>query len=177
MIAAVLAIWVLSPWLNHGPVTQPTTTIVLHATAGDEVSTWQASGAIRTLRVRHLSYHYIIAKNGLIVKCVPSYSTAFHAGVSVGPEGGHVNNYSIGVAFINRNDGVDSYTPAQYQSLEHLVARLRPAFSQLKWVTTHAIISPGRKSDPKGFHLGWEAPRLHLWVWRPKNPVLRWPHF
>lgn len=134
----------LKNWLlsrdRHG---RDTTTIVLHATAGGS-----GSSSIDWLRQIGLSYHYVIERDGLIRKCVPVSRVAFHAGKSVGPEGGNVNNYSIGIAFANRNDG-EPYPLAQREAAKELIDALASADSHIRYLTTHYHISPGRKTDPK----------------------------
>lgn len=141
----------------------PCDTVVLHATAGPTFT-----GAFATLRNRELSYHYIIEdereKDGLVRKLVPYGRVAYHAGASVGPHGKNVNNYSVGISFVNRNDGVDGYSQAQYDAALDLIEELR-AVLPLKYVTTHALISPGRKTDPKNFPLEQLARDCGLEVW------------
>ncbi len=169
----------LQPWLEHGAERKGTELLVLHATAGSS-----ASGAIDTLRERGLSYHYIVAKSGEIIKCAPTSVEAYHAGNSYGPleearglsreqDSEHrfvcdpgVNHYSIGISFVNMNDGVDGYTPEQTESGLWLAARVRDEFPGLKWVSTHAILSPGRKSDPLGYDLDAFASSCGLKPWR-----------
>lgn len=150
---------VLVPWLVHRPRRRPCTTVVLHATAGST-----ASGAISTLRRRKLSYHYIIAKDGVVYKCAPMEGNALHAGLSLGPDDTEVNGYSIGIAFVNRNNGKDRYTQAQVDSAAWIVSELKPHLP-LTWVTSHAAISPGRKTDPKGFAIQAFADRVGLDLW------------
>lgn len=151
----------LTPWLPHKARVKPCDTICLHATAGGS-----AEGAISTLRKRGLSYHYIVEKNGHIYKCVPSESVAYHAGVSKGPHGTGVNSYSIGISFVNLNDGRDQYTQEQFDACESLVAALRGAFP-IRYLTTHYWVSPGRKTDPKGFDVEKLARKEGLEIWKP----------
>ena len=153
--------------------------IVLHATAGSSLS-----GAIQALRQRELSYHYLIEKSGQITKAVNYGREAFHAGNSFGPEeeldgitkrqifkrgvgwifaaGTSVNAYSIGISFVNLNDGKDPYTAAQIDACRELIATLKAALP-LKWLTTHFAVSPGRKSDPKSFRCATVANGLKMW--------------
>lgn len=157
------------PWLAYRTMTRKPKTIVLHATAGGSVD-----GAIRTLRRFRLSYHYIIDKDGTVYKCVPvsgksPYSVAFHAGRSLGPRGPMVNFYSIGIAFVNRNDGLDPYTTEQLDSAEALIKELKTVFPWLENITTHYAVSPGRKTDPKNFPLEAFAARVGLPVWLPSS--------
>jgi len=148
----------LPKWLASRSRRAPVSTIVLHATAGGSLS-----GAVSTLIQRELSYHYLIDKDGKVVKAVPYTREAFHAGKSFGPEGEGVNRYSIGVSFVNKNDGKDPYTQAQIDSCRELVAELAAALPTLRWITTHYAISPGRKTDPKGFPCQKVAETLMCW--------------
>lgn len=121
------------------------TTIVLHGTGG-------ASGlsSINWLKKINLSYHYIIERDGTIHKCVPLSRVAFHAGKSVGPSGANCNEYSIGIAFANMENG-EPLTQAQLQACRELIGAITASTSTIKHVTTHAAIAPKRKSDPRSF--------------------------
>jgi N-acetyl-anhydromuramyl-L-alanine amidase AmpD len=137
-------------------------TIVLHATAGTSID-----GAVTTLYQRGLGYHYLIGKSGKVVKGCAANRVTYHAGESVGPQGRWVNRYSVGIAFVNLNNGTDPYTSAQEVSVRHLIGQLQGQFPCLKWITSHAIISPGRKTDPRSYDLDRLARHVNLKVWRP----------
>lgn len=154
---------VLKNWLASRARKVPATTIVLHATGGES-----ASGAISWLRKIGLSYHYVIAKDGQITKCVGISRIAFHAGVSDGPAGKYVNNYSIGISMANRNDGVDPYPQAQVAACVDLCKELVAALPSLKWLTCHYSIAPTRKTDPKGFPSRMVADACGLTPWKVK---------
>lgn len=126
------------------------TTITIHATAGASA---QSSIAHLKLPSTKASYHYIIDRNGDRYKCVAVGRKAWHAGISVGPEGSDVNPYSIGIAFANRNNGTEQITPAQLTALKVLVDELMVAMPEIKWITTHFGISFPRKTDPRLFDL------------------------
>src|SRR5580704_15114005 len=116
-----LSIRVLQPYLPGGVRAAGTTVdlVVLHSTAGSERSPASADNAIATLRLRGLSYHYIITKDGSVIKCLPVGQKAYHAGSSYGPHeaergistaqdaegnfvaGTSVNGYSVGISFVN----------------------------------------------------------------------------
>lgn len=140
-------------------------TVVLHATAGTTFK-----GAYQALKDRELSYHYIIEDqretDGLIRKLVPYGRVAYHAGLSVGPHGANVNNYSVGISFVNANDGLDLYSTKQFRAAFELIETLKKGLP-LKYITTHAIISPGRKTDPRNFPLTELAALCGLKVWKP----------
>lgn len=150
-------------WLVSRTRTKPITTIVLHATAGGS-----AASSIVWLQKIGLSYHYLIDRDGTTFKCVPTTRTAFHAGVSHGPSGANVNDYSIGIAFANRNDG-EITTAAQIAACRTLIADLTKAIPSLQFLTTHYAITvqpngQARKTDPVGFnHLNEVRGSLVLW--------------
>ena len=127
-------------------------TIVLHADASDSV---HASLSWICSKESKVSYHVIIDRDGTVYECVPVAKRAWHAGVS--KFGGHtdVNSYSIGLSFANKNDGKEPYTDAQIASALELCKEWRRQFPKVlvDRVTTHAIIAPERKTDPKGFDL------------------------
>jgi N-acetyl-anhydromuramyl-L-alanine amidase AmpD len=172
----------LSPWLaGHArPIGTKVTLLVLHATAGSDVN-----GAIETLKLNGLSYHALIAKDGRMFKGLPFSSVAYHAGSSYGPReaergvsrvqrkdktfvaGCSVNTYSVGMAFVNRNDGKDPFSAMQTKNGIWLAGQVAIMYPELKWVTSHAIVSPGRKSDPLGYDLDAFAREAGLEVWRP----------
>lgn len=154
---------ILKSWLASRARKTPATTVVLHATAGES-----ASGAISWLRKIGLSYHYVIAKDGTVTKCVPTGRVAFHAGVSEGPDGSNVNNYSIGVSMANRNDGADPYPREQVAACADLVKELKQGIPSLKWLTCHYSIAPTRKTDPRGFPALMIAQEAGLKPWKVK---------
>jgi N-acetylmuramoyl-L-alanine amidase len=158
---------VLDKWLAHGvrPRGVLVNTIVVHATAGGNVE-----GAISTLKERGLSYHYIISPKGEITKLAPTTGEAWHAGVSVGPQGPSVNRYSIGIALVNMNDGKDPYEAPQMAALEWLIQELRPAMDAFTYLTTHAAISYPRKNDPYKLDLRPLAAKVGLKFWVGKQP-------
>ena len=150
-------------WLASRARKQPCDTVVLHATAGSTFS-----GALSALKARELSYHFIIEDeretDGLVRKCVPYERVAFHAGVSEGPHGSGVNDYSVGISFVNRNDGADGYSLKQYEACVRLILALKLVLP-LKYITTHALISPGRKTDPRKFEIDKMAKDCGLQLW------------
>lgn len=134
-------------WLNSRARTVSVTTIVFHATAGKS-----GASSISWLRQIGLSYHYVIERDGRITKAVPVSRVAFHAGKSVGPNGPNVNAYSIGIAFANLDDGKEAITPAQLTAAHWLVLQIVKELKDVRFVTTHKRISPGRKMDPRLFN-------------------------
>ncbi|MFN8220599.1 MAG: peptidoglycan recognition family protein [Fimbriimonadales bacterium] len=172
----------IQPYLNHRPRPAGTeiTMVVLHATAGSTLA-----GAVETLRERGFGYHFLIDKDGLVRKACPFLAETSHAGNSYGPNeaerglsrvqnakhefesGTSVNRYTIGISFVNENDGQHAYTAEQEASVRELIAILREAVPSLKWLTTHAIVSPGRKNDPLAYDADRLAQDVGLRLWRP----------
>jgi N-acetyl-anhydromuramyl-L-alanine amidase AmpD len=125
--------------------------IVLHATAGRSVI-----GSLETLVLRKLSYHYIIDRDGTITKCVPLSKVAFHAGKSYAWAGNNCNEYTIGISFANLDDGIEKITEWQYTAVIELINTIcsDSVGKNIKYLTSHYAISPGRKSDPKRCNFG-----------------------
>lgn len=118
--------------------------IVLHADASPN-----ERGCLSWIQSREskVSYHALIGRDGCIYTCVPWSRRAWHAGKAEWNGEKDVNGVSIGIAFSNRNDGIEALTMAQIESMRALIAHLQKKFGPLP-VTTHAEIAPGRKTDP-----------------------------
>jgi len=129
-------------WLACRARKEPCTTVVLHGTAGAS-----ASSSVDWLRKIGLSYHYLIDRDGSIIKAVPYSKVAYHAGVSMGPQGKDVNRYSVGIAFANLENGRDPITGPQYAAVVSLIRQLERELP-IRYLTTHYAIAPKRKSDP-----------------------------
>jgi N-acetyl-anhydromuramyl-L-alanine amidase AmpD len=154
-------------WFKHQPRPVRPTTVVLHATAGGTLA-----GAVETLRERGLGYHYLIEPDGQVWKGAPIARQIGHAGESVGPEGPSVNRYSIGVSWVNLNDGTQEISEAQLAAAEELLVLLRKGLPSLKWLTTHYAITVRpdggyRKSDPRGVDVPKLARASGLEAWKP----------
>ena len=104
-------------------------------------------------------------KDGASVQCVSPVDVAFHAGQSKGPQGPGVNEYSIGISFVNRNDGVDPFPKEQFDRAVYIAKRLKSVFPNLKYLASHAAISAGRKDDPNGVPLKEFGEAIELEVW------------
>jgi hypothetical protein len=114
-----------------------------------------------------VSAHYIIARDGTVVRLVADNDRAWHAGRSRMPTDGRegVNAFSIGIELMSShpNDDpsvkthADAYTEPQYAALQQLIARLA-AEHPITAVVGHDEIAPGRKTDP-GPLFQWERVR------------------
>lgn len=139
---------------NQGdrPAGMPVDTIILHADAAPS-----AAHSIAWIRKAEskVSYHALVDRDGTIYRFVETSRRAWACGESVFQGRANVNDFSVSLSFANRNDGKEPYTDAQYAAGAALAAawmRLHPAIT-LERITTHAVISPGRKTDPLGFDM------------------------
>jgi N-acetylmuramoyl-L-alanine amidase len=141
------ALWRPSPnWIER---TDGVDVIVLHATVLDSLEevvlhfTRESPG---------VSAHYTIDRDGTVAQHVDEANAAFHAGESEMPDGRRsVNDFSIGVELVNRNDGVDPYAEAQIEALNRLISGICSRHP-IRHIVSHAEIARplGRKSDPNG---------------------------
>lgn len=137
---------VTHPSPNHSARKVPPDTIVLHATAGKRESDdvyWCCSPESK------VSYHAIVGRNGTVYVMVPFDRKAWHAGKSEWEGRSNVNDFSIGLAFANRNDGEEALTPVQVAVMQALVSEIGSRWG-IREVVTHTDIAPGRKHDPEG---------------------------
>jgi N-acetylmuramoyl-L-alanine amidase len=146
------------PSPNHGPrpLGVSIDTVVLHATADtDTMASVAWCCAPKAENPNPVSYHVIVDRDGTVYQLVDPTQRAWHAGVSSYRGRINVNDFSIGLSFGNRNDGIEKYSDAQYAVGAALVAswiRRFPGIS-IDRITTHAEIAPGRKTDPVKFDM------------------------
>lgn len=144
------AVWRPSPNFNARPV-QPPDMIVLHATAVGLEAT--LSGFQRP--TSGVSAHYVIGKDGSVFQMVREADRAWHAGESFWKGRTDINDYSIGIEMVNRNDGLDPWPDAQVAAVLALCRYLVQKYGIVRDnVVTHHWIAgyPGRgKTDPLGF--------------------------
>lgn len=130
-------------------------TIVLHATASDSLAgtlAWFMNTASK------VSAHYVIGKDGRIIKMVAVERSAWHAGRSSlrlddGTLVTGLNSRSVGIELVNLNDGKDIYPLPQIEALVELLQVIRKAEPSIKYLVGHSEINRG-KSDPRGLDLG-----------------------
>lgn len=148
---------------NHGSRAGPgIKLIVLHATAdrGNELGAeeWMCSTKSQA------SAHLHIRRNGSVTRMVDDSRRAWHAGVSSWPGIIDINSESLGWEIANKNDGKEPFTDAQYKAVAKLLAHYLPQGLERKDVLSHAMVSPGRKTDP----LGWSFARM----WREYDALI-----
>jgi N-acetyl-anhydromuramyl-L-alanine amidase AmpD len=124
-------------------------TIVLHHTA-------MASNAVAVGKYfqdpkSKVSSHYVVDRDGSIVRCVPDNQRSWHAGRSAFQGRGDVNTFSIGIEICNVGDGVEPYPAAQVKAVINLTAWLAKTYKVAipANLTRHRDIAlpAGRKND------------------------------
>ena len=139
--------WTWRPSPNHSARGGPVTAIVLHCDASPKVES--SLDWIRRPESK-VSYHVLIDRNGTVYAVVNPDRKAWHAGVSTFRGEKDCNRYTVGVSLANRNDG-EPYPPAQLEAAVNVCAILCAHYGiPVDRITTHAVIAPTRKTDPKG---------------------------
>src|SRR5262249_12266425 len=138
-----------SPNFNERPAGTRIDTIVVHATVFDTLEEV----------VRHfsrpesqVSSHYTIDRDGTVVSHVSEDDRAWHAGVSSMGDGRiNVNDFSIGIELVNKNDGSDPFPEKQIEALRDLMKQIMTRHPIQHIIPHYACAEPrGRKSDPVG---------------------------
>jgi N-acetylmuramoyl-L-alanine amidase-like protein len=110
-------------------------TIVLHHTA---IST--LGNSLATLRVRGLSYHYLIDSKGTVLRAVPPQKLAFHAAGA--------NRGSIGISFVGGDSPPWFATDAQWKAATRLVGNLVKKYPQIRYVMGHGDVRDSNAGEP-----------------------------
>jgi N-acetylmuramoyl-L-alanine amidase len=100
-----------------------------------------------TLPRTQVSAHYVICKDGTVHHMLNDLLRAHHAGVSKWGNTTDLNSSSIGIEL--DNNGFESFSDAQMNSLVILLDRLKKAYSiPASNFIGHGDIAPTRKNDP-----------------------------
>jgi N-acetylmuramoyl-L-alanine amidase len=100
-----------------------------------------------TLPRTQVSAHYVICKDGTVHHMLNDLLRAHHAGVSKWGNATDINSSSIGIEI--DNNGFETFTDEQINSLLELLGRLKRAYSiPVTNFVGHADVAPGRKVDP-----------------------------
>ena len=97
---------------------------------------------IHALRV---SSHYLVRRDGEVVRFVAPERRAWHAGASSWRGRSRCNDFSIGIELEGTEE--DAFAPAQYAALAALIRDLQKNFP-VRDVAAHSDVAPGRKTDP-----------------------------
>ena len=102
-------------------------------------------------RKSKVSCHYLIKKNGEVLKLVPDLYVSWHAGVSSWKKYKSINKHSIGIEISNpgHEHKYSKFKKAQINSILKLSKFLIKKYKiKSKHVLGHSDISPDRKKDP-----------------------------
>ena len=125
-----------------------------------------------------VSCHYLIKKNGEIVKLVPDLYTAWHAGKSSWKGFKSLNQNSIGIEITNPGHefGYKKFSKKQISCLlklsKFLIKKYRISY---KNILGHSDIAPERKKDP-GEKFPWEylsKNKIGLWHTLNKQKLIK----
>jgi len=94
-----------------------------------------------------VNYHFVIDKDGTIVQTAPLTSKVYHAGYSYGPKGISCNEYSYSIGIV----GIVKNFDEVINSVAELIKDIQNINPNIKYITGHHQISPGRKGDPYNF--------------------------
>lgn len=129
-----------------------------------------------------VSCHYLIKKNGDIVKIVPDLYIAWHAGQSSWKNDVSLNHNSIGIEITNPGHefGYKKFAKKQIASLLKLSKFLIKKYKiSSKNILGHSDIAPGRKKDP-GEKFPWEylsKNKIGLWHSLKKKELIKSRNF
>ena len=96
-----------------------------------------------------VSCHYLISRDGRLIKMVDDNKIAWHAGKSKWKTYKNLNFFSIGIELSNKGHqfGYQSYPKKQLESLSKLVFFLKRKY-KIKYILGHSDVAPMRKKDP-----------------------------
>jgi len=121
-----------------------------------------------TSKSSKVSCHYLIKKNGAIIKIVPDLYIAWHAGISSWKKDKSLNSNSIGIEISNPGHDYKykNFSQKQITSIIDLSKNLKKKYKIKKEnILGHSDIAPLRKKDP-----GEKFP----WKLLNKNKICLW---
>ena len=175
MILAAPCRYVESPNHDERPDGEEPTLLVVHSISlppgeygGDAIERFftnrldpAAHPYFRQVHALKVSSHFLIRRDGELVRFVPVARRAWHAGASSWRGRPRCNDFSIGIELEGTDD--TPFEDAQYAALEVLLFDLRKQLP-LRDIAGHSEIAPGRKTDP-GPRFDWN--RLLVELARP----------
>lgn len=145
-----------SPNQNARPTGTEPDLIVVHATAGSDAGDrmWIMEPEARA------SYHVHVGRDGSLVQFVADADRAWHAGVSSWEGRDGCNDYSLGIGFGGYEN--EPFTAEATRAGAEVIADWMARWGiPMRRVVSHAMVSPGRKTDP-WLHFPWGE--LFGWV-------------
>ena len=145
----------LVAWGHETPeVPRTIDTIIVHSTyyaSGDDP--YLVEGVLEQFKTYGVASHYLVARDGSVLRFVRDSDIAYHAGKGSMPDGRTgINQFSIGIE-VNNTLAVGP-NAAQYDALAELVDLLFSRYP-ITAMLGHNEIAPDRKTDPWQFD--WQA--------------------
>lgn len=116
-----------------------------------QIFDFNVDGCIKQFRDGGTAPHYMITRDGTILKMVDEKNVAYQAGKSALPDGSRtmLNTSSIGIEVISMKR--NGPTEAQYRALDTLIKDICSRYD-IQYLTRHSDIATprGRKDDPWG---------------------------
>ena len=126
--------------------------VIIHYTAQ---KTCEQTLQTFTKPATQVSAHYVICKDGTLHHMLNDYLRAWHAGAGKWGNINDINSNSIGIEI--DNNGIDSFSTAQINTLYGVLAFLKKAYNiPTANFIGHSDIAPTRKPDP-GILFPWKS--------------------
>ena len=124
--------------------------IIIHSTYNAVgVDSFSVEGVLRQFKSYGVGAHYLIDRDGRILRLIDEKNIAYHAGSSSLPDGRvNVNSTSLGIEIITTL--YTSPTEQQYKNVAALVRDIKKRHT-IKYIKGHNEIAPDRKTDPWNF--------------------------
>ncbi|HYO84216.1 MAG TPA: peptidoglycan recognition family protein [Bryobacteraceae bacterium] len=135
-------------------------TIVLHHTAIDS-----AGDALGTLRLRGLSYHYLVTAEGRVIEAVPRHRIALHAAGA--------NRHSIGISMVGGSSPDWQPGKAQLAATKRLIGQIARTYTGIRYVIGHGDVRDTNRGEP----FGVDFPRLLRELSSEERVALQHPGF
>lgn len=179
-LSSIVSVEMMRDSFRHGPLpADKVRYVVLHDT---ESGTDDAEAIARSWGDGHIASHFVVAKDGRVVQCVPIDQIAHHAGnadpgsndrYGISPErddevgrtgsGDYaMNAWSIGIEIVHEHDE-GAYPEAQLEAVDRLIAAIDQAVGHRPDIIDHKAWAGSRKQDVSDdFPLGaYQRDRRH----------------
>jgi len=160
------------PSPNHDDRSRPISMIVLHYT--DMLTAEEAIGRLCDPDAG-VSCHYLVTKDGEVVRMVPEERRAWHAGRSYWRGLTNVNDDSIGIELDNpgHTNGYEAFPDAQIEALIPLLSDIKQRHNITRGnVVGHSDVAPVRKRDPGELFPWAKLAKVRLALPRPTRNLM-----
>jgi len=160
------------PSPNHDERSRPISMIVLHYT--DMLTAEEAIGRLCDPDAG-VSCHYLVTKDGEVVRMVPEERRAWHAGRSYWRGLTNVNDDSIGIELDNpgHTNGYEAFPDAQIEALIPLLSDIKQRHNITRGnVVGHSDVAPVRKRDPGELFPWAKLAKVRLALPRPTRNLM-----